>query len=485
MNKAPTEDKLQQAKELFIRSQEFQNKGQLIKSINCLEEAFILLPTRDSIINNLLILYFTLKQNEKLKNFLNQINNSQNQYSLKIGQLYLDYLDENFQKCIDSAKNLLNYEGKLHQIQLYDILIKSYFKIHNISKIFFYSRKLLKDKSNYDQRLFSVGNILLCLSKPRAARWFIQKSLDINFNSAYAFDLGFCYLQLKDFKNGFKYWKNRFEGHDAKNKLITKIPPIESLDEIQGKKILIWSEQGIGDTLNFARYIKLIKKYCSDVTFIVPNKLFEIFKKFYTDIKIYRYDDLSHENYDYQISLISIINILGTTYKEIPLEEFEFPNNFKKKQNIKKVGFAHSGNPSYFRDSYRSIESDTFESIFSINEIKFYKINPHFEKYVDRYENVEDIGHLPIQDIANKLNDFDIILTTDTFLVHLCGFLNVNCILLLNYNSDWRWFNDYKYTKWYSSVRILKQKNISDWGNVITTIKRFLRLKKNKKNELR
>ena len=477
MNKFSSEDNLQQAKELFTKSQEFQNKGQLVKAIDYLEEAFILLPSRDSIINNLLILYFTLKQNEKLKIFLSQIQTSQKQYLSDIGQLYLDYLDENFQKCIDSAKNLLSNEEQSSQIQLYDILIKSYFKTHNISKVFFYSRKILRDKSNYDQRLFSVGNILLCLSKPRAARWFIQKSLEINFNSAYAFDLGFCYLQLKDFKNGFKYWNNRFEGHDAKNKLWTKIPSIQSLDEIQNRKILIWSEQGIGDTLNFARYIELLKKYSSDLTFIVPNKLFEIFKQFYTDIKIFRYEQISHENYDYQISLISLINILGSTYKEIPLEKFEYSNNNKKRHIIKKVGFAHSGNPSYFRDSYRSIESDTFESIFSINEIKFYKINPHFEKYVDRYENVEDMGHLPIHKIANKLNDFDIILTTDTFLVHLCGFLNVNCILLLNYNSDWRWFNDYKYTKWYSSVRILKQKNISDWGNVINTIKRFLRSK--------
>ena len=137
MNKFSSEDNLQQAKELFTKSQEFQNKGQLVKAIDYLEEAFILLPSRDSIINNLLILYFTLKQNEKLKIFLSQIQTSQKQYLSDIGQLYLDYLDENFQKCIDSAKNLLSDEEQSSQIQLYDILIKSYFKTHNISKVFF------------------------------------------------------------------------------------------------------------------------------------------------------------------------------------------------------------------------------------------------------------------------------------------------------------------------------------------------------------
>ena len=120
-----------------------------------------------------------------------------------------------------------------------------------------------------------------------------------------------------------------------------------------------------------------------------------------------------------------------------------------------------------------------FKTIIPIFK-SIFKINSHYEPYVDRHENVEDVGHLSIQEIADKIKDFDLIITTDTFLVHLCGFFNVNCILLLNYNSDWRWFDDYKYTKWYPSVRILKQKNISDWSNEINIIKRFLRYKSKK-----
>ncbi len=476
MSKFNTENNLNTAKELFIQSQKYQNEGYLIKAKNCLEEAFTLIPTRESIINNLIILYFTLKENENLRSFLKQINKSQNEHLHKLGQLYLDYLDDNFHKCIQEADNLLKQEDQLFTIQLYDILIKCYFKTCDVSKVFYYSRKLLRDKSHYNQRLFSVGNILLCLSKPRAAKWFIQKSLSISFNKAYAFDLGFCYLQLKDFKNGFKYWNNRLEGHDARNNLITDIPSLEKLDNIQNKKILIWSEQGLGDTLNFARYIKLINNKCN-VTFIVQNKLFAIFKKYYFDIKIHKYEDPIEEKYDYQTSLLNLIGILKSTYEEIPSEKLENSYNKKINNNIRSVGFANSGNPSYFRDTYRSINSDIFESIFTVQDINFFKINSHFESYVERYKNVTDLGHLSIQEIAKKIKDYDLVLTTDTFLVHLCGFLNINCILLLNYNSDWRWFNDYKYTKWYPSVRILKQKNISDWKKEISIIKRFLRAK--------
>ena len=474
------DEDLIKAKELFVQSIDYQNSGHLLKAIECLEEAFSLVPSRDSIINNLIILYFTLKQNEKLKTFLTQVTSSQNKQLHNLGQIYLNYLEEDFHKCIEDSNKLLSSENQSLTLQLYDILIKSYFKTHDISNVFLYSRKLLKDKSLYNQRLFSVGNILLCLSKPRAAKWFIQKSLNITFNQAYAFDLGFCYLQLKDFKNGFKYWNNRLEGHDAQNKLFTKIPPLEKIENIENKKILIWSEQGIGDTLNFARYIRLIKKYRPEITFVVQKKLYEIFKKYYDDIKIFSYEDVIDNSYDYQTSLLNLIGILNSNYDEIPTDEFEFTHNKKIEQPIKRVGFAHSGNPSYFRDSYRSIKPDEFESIFSVKSINFFKINSHYEPYVDRHENVEDVGHLSIQEIADKIKDFDLIITTDTFLVHLCGFFNVNCILLLNYNSDWRWFDDYKYTKWYSSVRIIKQKNISDWKNEINIIKRFLRYKSKK-----
>ena len=119
--------------------------------------------------------------NEKLKTFLTQVTSSQNKQLYNLGQIYLNYLEEDFHKCIEDSNKLLLSENQSLILQLYDILIKSYFKTHDISNVFLYSRKLLKDKSLYNQRLFSVGNILLCLSKPRAAKWFIQKSLNISF----------------------------------------------------------------------------------------------------------------------------------------------------------------------------------------------------------------------------------------------------------------------------------------------------------------
>ena len=82
-----------------------------------------------------------------------------------------------------------------------------------------------------------------------------------------------------------------------------------------------------------------------------------------------------------------------------------------------------------------------------------------------------------IYDIALLLNKFDLIISTDTVFAHLCGILNINCILLLSKNSDWRWFDDDKKTIWHESIRIVKQSNLDDWDKILLLINRFLRLK--------
>ena len=71
----------------------------------------------------------------------------------------------------------------------------------------------------------------------------------------------------------------------------------------------------------------------------------------------------------------------------------------------------------------------------------------------------------------------ELIITTDTVFVHLCGSLGIPCLLLLSKNAEWRWFNDRKKTIWYPSVRILRQKKIGNWNTEIDIIKKFINLK--------
>ncbi len=91
--------------------------------------------------------------------------------------------------------------------------------------------------------------------------------------------------------------------------------------------------------------------------------------------------------------------------------------------------------------------------------------------------NIIDASHLNFKEVANFLKDIDLVFTTDTVFVHLCGILKINCIMLLNKNSEWRWFDDRKKTIWYPSIKILKQKRINDWKREINIISKFIESK--------
>ena len=86
-----------------------------------------------------------------------------------------------------------------------------------------------------------------------------------------------------------------------------------------------------------------------------------------------------------------------------------------------------------------------------------------------------DFGDKSIYEISEIMSQLDLVISSDTSIIHLAGILNVKSILLLNFNSDWRWFNDTKKTIWYPSVHIIKQKNFDSWENVFVELETKLK----------
>ena len=82
------------------------------------------------------------------------------------------------------------------------------------------------------------------------------------------------------------------------------------------------------------------------------------------------------------------------------------------------------------------------------------------------------------------MKNLDIVVSVDTSIIHLAGLLDVKSILLLNHNSDWRWFNDDKKTIWYPSVQIIKQTKFNYWGDVFEKLISIIEKKRRVKTRL-
>ena len=469
-----------QAQKLFYESLDFQKLGNFINAKEKLLEALKLFPGRESIINNLAIIYFNLEDPLSLEGLIDdqKITN----INLKnLITIYTLYLRKNFKDCIDLCLKNVNSNSNNFD-QFIDILIKCYFKIKDHKNTFKYMRISLRSDNFIDQKYYNIGLILFQLGKPLSAIIYFDKAIQINKSSIYLNSKALALLKLKDFLNGLELLENRFSNYSKNSILFKKTPLIKNLNSIFNKKVVVWYEQGLGDTLNFTRYVLLLKKYTNQITFVVQYKLIKILKNLDPEITIKDFNEAENDFFDYQIPLMSLIQKFDESLEQpfqciIKMEENKKKIDFD--HHYLQIAFAHSGNVNYSRDHYRSIDISKFQNIFNQNNVHFYKLNNSNMTSLDPKFNksITDLSHLDIYDIAIMLSKFDLVISTDTVFAHLCGILNINCVLLLSKNSDWRWFDDRKKTVWYKSIRIVKQKKLDDWDSVIILINRFLRLK--------
>ena len=287
---------------------------------------------------------------------------------------------------------------------------------------------------------------------------------------------------MKEFDNGFELFESRWH---KKTKKFKQVPEIINLESISQKKLLIWNDQGLGDAMIFSRFILNLLKFTKNITLAVHSNL-EIFKFLYPEISIIESKNAESEKFDYQISISSLPRLL----KIYKLEEFKLKKinlnkkipeikNFKIQKEKLNIGLSWFVDKNTSKSEYRSMKLKYFDEFAQNNKLKFYKLSrglPENDTY--EYENFEmvDLGEKNFMELAKIINKLDLIFTIDTSIIHLCGILNLKSYLLLNFNSDWRWFEDTKDTIWYPSVTIIKQKKYNNWKNVIDEVKKIINL---------
>jgi ADP-heptose:LPS heptosyltransferase len=261
---------------------------------------------------------------------------------------------------------------------------------------------------------------------------------------------------------------------NAENKKYTNIPLATDISQILDKKILIWQEQGLGDTIQFSRFVIDINKYSKNTTLVVHKKLKDLLSYISPLVRVIEYDllDLEKEKFDFQLPICSLPKFLKIKkIEDISYYKLQLPkkNIRNLDHNILNIGLAWSGNPNYLHDEYRSIPFNYFKKILNFNKTNFYKLskNLRIQELLDYSSyNMIDLGDKDFSDLSHLVKDLDLVISSDTSIIHLSGILGINSILLLNFNSDWRWFDSYKITPWYPSVRIIKQKKLNDWEYV-------------------
>ncbi len=315
------------------------------------------------------------------------------------------------------------------------------------------------------------------------------------------FSLASIYLINGDFQRGFDEYEWRWNAYNETGKRFNC--PVWEGQDLTNKTLIVYAEQGLGDTLQFMRFIKHMHTTHPSTKIIVEAQ-----EPLTTLLKLQPY--LPHvvsrnENApyaDYQIAMLSLPRLLKTRMNTIPADmpyitpDKKLSDTWKIKlaqdPNIK-VGICWQGNAQYTTQALRravaskSLALEQFAPLAAIPGVSLYvlqRINGtdqidqcSFKEKLHTFDSSFDNQHGRFMDSAAVIPHLDLVISVDTGLCHLAGALNTPTWILLPNPNDWRWFLNRDDSPWYPSVRLFRQPTPGDWDNLIQQVTNALQTK--------
>lgn len=342
----------------------------------------------------------------------------------------------------------------------------------------------LQIKPDYTDSLINLASLYYEMEQPERSIPVYEKAIassgdndDIKFNMSVALLLS---GKMEDGFKEYEFRKSKLE-NDKKYKRIWKG------ESLSGKRLLVADEQGIGDTIQFIRFLKILKAKGAFVIFHCRKTLIPMMSNLKFIDEIIDLADEYHD-YDFAVSLMSLVNLLRISpdkfADETPYFKLTLPEQNKYKRQLDsfeelKIGIVWKGNPKHKYDYKRSAGLEYFQGIVEIPGIKLFSLQADPEKQeielLNKYGIIklfeENDGFTNTFDLISGL---DLIITVDTSIAHLAGAMGKNVWTLLPFGPDWRWQLRKEKTDWYPDMKLFRQKSPGKWEDVFETIKREL-----------
>ena len=377
----------------------------------------------------------------------------------------------------------------------------NHFILSNLGNLFYLQHKYedaiishqraIKAKPDSHVVHFNFANTLLNAGKYSEAIEMYKKTIALNprFNRS-KINLGTTLLSMSNFEEGFKeYFHRIYEDKNFKS-VLHKKNLLWNGQNIENKKILIVAEEGLGNTLQFSRYLETLSQLKCKIIFQCQEELHHLFEDMdFIDQLVSIESD--YDDYDYWAPLQNLINILTPDLNS----NCPFPSALKINDNKLlewetliavndnvKIGLNWQGSASNPRVTNNSVSLERFKNVLNNPSATFISLQKgsavsdiekfQFEENIINYDLLMDTGSKKFLDTAAIIKYLDLVITTDTAIAHLAGTLGTQTWLLLPKVSDWRWLNSKDETIWYDNFRIYRQKIQGDWSDVFSRVEK-------------
>jgi tetratricopeptide (TPR) repeat protein len=295
----------------------------------------------------------------------------------------------------------------------------------------------------------------------------------------------FAQLMQGNFDEGWINYEYRWRRKNADQRIHSHIPPLTSLSTLAGKKVLVWSEQGFGDTLQFARYIPKLIDLGAKVTFEVQEPLAHLFQNQYHCVLATKGNPI--EATDFQVPLVSLPLLFKTNLESIPTnipyikvapeKTQEWGNKLPLSKEKLNIGIACSGNIDFDlkHGNRRPIPLAYFSELAQQHNLFLIQkdIRDADQVTLQTLNTIHPLGNLinNFEDTAAIIENMDLIVSIDTSLVHLAGALGKKVLVLLSWSPDWRWLSEGIINPWYPTATLFRQPIAGDWASVIESVR--------------
>ncbi|MDX1921342.1 MAG: tetratricopeptide repeat protein [Candidatus Caenarcaniphilales bacterium] len=352
-------------------------------------------------------------------------------------------------------------------------------------------REALQQKNNIEL-LINLGSVLCCNQRAKEAIQCFREALKLNPQHAEARTfLGIALLLSGDFGAGWREYEARIRSNQFKDFLNPLGKFAWTGGAIEGKTILVRSEQGAGDNIQFCRFLKKLKNdyKCKVVLHCRPD-LKSLFESCQGIDQIISAEGETVENCAACVYLGSLPGIFQITQETIPGEtpylkpsedreqkwNYYF-NSLDIPQGKLKVGIANKGNPKNPLNRFRELPIKDLQTLLGLENCFFFGIQKDNQDFTEiKASNFIDLsGDLQdFDDTAAIIQNLDFVISVDTSVIHLAGALNKKGFLLLSRACDWRWMLERKDSLWYPSLTIFRQEKLFDWTRVLEEIREEL-----------
>lgn len=342
--------------------------------------------------------------------------------------------------------------------------------------------QVVADEPDNAEAMNSLGLAHFKLGRLEVAREWFEKAIATDRQFALAhFNRGIVLLKRGDYAAAWPEYDWRWETPRFVPFQCDK--PQWRGEDISDRRLLVHSEQGNGDHIQYMRFLPMVADRCAELIYVGPEKLAPLVAELPGVAESRVPGQIPGDRFDLYCPLMSLPRWLGITLENLPAPEryLRIPPQVVVRQltGAFKVGLSWAGSPTWQDDALRSMPLSALVPLLEVEGIDFYSLQMPLSGAELRLLGEHGVTNLEPElpgyaRTAALVDQLDLVISVDTAIGHLAAALGKPTWVMLSTEPDWRWMDEREDTPWYPTMRLIRQTEPGDWETVVRRVREML-----------